>query len=149
RHLTAEMLLLWDRNFFSYDLWKAVTARDVKILARGKSNLILQPIRNLADGSYLAKIYQNASHRQKDHDGILVRVIRYTLDDPQRVGHGEVHVLITNLFDENLYPAAELILIYHERWEQELVYDEQKTHHDPRRATKPAQVRSETPAGVI
>ena len=35
----------------------------------------------------------------------MVRVIRYTLDDPQRVGHGEEHVLITNLLDEALYPA--------------------------------------------
>ena len=38
---------------------------------------------------------------------------------------------------------------YHERWEKEQVFDEQKTHQDPRRATKPAQLRSETPAGVI
>src|SRR4029077_6997511 len=68
---------------------------------------------------------------------------------PQRVGHGEVHILITNLFDEALYSAEELIILYHERWEQELVYDEQKTHQDPRRATKPAQLRSETPTGVI
>jgi hypothetical protein len=78
-------------------------------------------------------------------DGLL----RYTLDDPQRVGHSEVHVLITNLFDETLHPAMELIPLYHERWEEELVFDEQKTHQDPRRATKPAQLRSETPAGVI
>ena len=147
--LDLEMLLLWDRGFFSYDLWKAVTAQGVKILARVTSQLILQPIRNLADGSYLAKIYPSAYARQKDREGILVRVIRYTLDDPQRVGHGEVHTLLTNLFDEDLYPAEELIILYHERWEQELVYDEQKTHHDPRRATKPAHLRSETPAGVI
>jgi hypothetical protein len=149
RHLTGEMLLLEDRGFFSYDHWKELTSRDVKVLARVKSGLILPSIRNLADGSYLAKIYKNDYHRRKDRDGILVRVIRYTLDDPQRVGHGEEHVLITNLLDETLYPAEELIILYHERWEQELVYDEQKTHHDPRRATKPAQVRSETPAGVI
>ena len=42
----------------------------------------------------------------------------------------------------------ELILLYHERWEVELVYDEQKTHQDPRRAEKPAHLRSETPEGV-
>jgi Insertion element 4 transposase N-terminal/Transposase DDE domain len=149
RHLTAEMLLLEDRGFFSYDHWKAVMSRGAKILARVKSGLILEPIRHLADGSYLAKIYRTAYNRQKDRDGILVRVIRYTLDDPQRVGHGEVHVLITNLLGENLYPAEELIILYHERWEQELVYDEQKTHQDPKRVTKPAQVRSQTPAGVI
>jgi Insertion element 4 transposase N-terminal/Transposase DDE domain len=149
RHLTAEMLLIWDRNFFSYRLWKAVTARAVKLLARVKSNLILRPIRDLADGSYLAKVYPTPEDRRKDRQGIVVRVIRYTLDDPQRVGHGEVHTLITNLLDEGVYPAQELIMLYHERWEQELVYDEQKTHQDPRRATKPAHLRSETPAGVI
>jgi hypothetical protein len=149
RHLGPEMLLLWDRGFFSYGLWKAVTARRVKILARVTCQLTLKPIRTLADGSYLAKIYKSPYDRQKDRDGIEVRVIRYTLDDPQRVGHGEVHTLITSLFDEDLYPSRELIILYHERWEQELVFDEQKTHQDPRRATKPAHLRSETPAGVI
>jgi Insertion element 4 transposase N-terminal/Transposase DDE domain len=149
RHLTPEMLLLWDRNFFSYKLWKELTSRDVKLLARVTSRLILKPIRNLADGSYLAKIYRTPYDRQKDRGGIEVRVIRYTLDDPQRVGHSEEHVLLTNLFDEELYPAMELIPLYHERWEEELVFDEQKTHQDPRRATKPAQLRSETPAGII
>jgi hypothetical protein len=149
RHLSAEMLLLVDRGFFSYELWRRLDSTGVKLLARVVKNLILRPIRNLSDGSYLAKIYKSAYDREKDRDGILVRVIRYTLDDPQRVGHGEAHVLITNLLDETLYPAEELIILYHERWEQELVYDEQKTHQDPRRATKPAQLRSETPAGVI
>jgi Insertion element 4 transposase N-terminal/Transposase DDE domain len=149
RHLTREMLLLWDRGFFSSELWQQMAAREVKVLARVKGQLILRPIRHLADGSYLAKVYKSAYDREKDRDGIVVRVIRYTLDDPQRVGHGEEHVLITNLLDENLYPAMELILLYHERWEEEQVFDEQKTHQDPRRATKPAQLRSETPAGVI
>jgi hypothetical protein len=149
RHLTSEMLLLWDRGFFSSELWKQMIAREVKVLARVQSRLILRPLRHLSDGSYLAKIYKNPSERAQDRDGILVRVIRYTLDDPQRVGHGEEHVLITDLLDEKLYPAMELIILYHERWEEEQVFDEQKTHQDPRRATKPAQLRSETPAGVI
>jgi hypothetical protein len=61
----------------------------------------------------------------------------------------EEHVLITNLVDEDLYPAMEMIILYHERWEEELVFDEQKTHQDPRRASKPTHLRSETPAGVI
>lgn len=149
RHLDPEMLLLWDRGFFSYELWQKLQTRRVQVLARVTGQLTLRPIRTLADGSYLAKIYKSFYNREKDRDGILVRVIRYTLDDPQRVGHGEVHVLITNLLDEDRYPAEELIILYHERWEQELVFDEQKTHHDPRRATKPAQLRSETPAGVL
>jgi len=149
RHLTSEMLLLWDRGFFSYELWGQMIARGVKVLARVKVGLILRPIRHLSDGSYLAKIYRSPTDRAKDRDGVVVRVIRYTLDDPQRAGHGEEHVLITNLLDEKLYHSNELIILYHERWEEELVFDEQKTHQDPRRATKPAHLRSETPAGVI
>src|SRR3954451_13570798 len=148
-HLEPEMLLLWDRGFFSYELWRRMAARGVKVLARVQCRLILRPIEPLSDGSYLAKIYKSPYDRAKDRDGVVVRVIRYTLDDPQRVGHGEEHVLITNLLDEELYPANELIILYHERWEEELVFDEQKTHQDPRRASKPAHLRSETPAGVI
>jgi hypothetical protein len=149
RHLSAEMLLLLDQGFFSYELWRQLVATEVKLLARVVKTLILRPIRTLADGSYLAKVYKSAYDRQKDRDGILVRVIRYTLDDPQRVGHGEVHILLTNLFDEAFSSAEDLIMLYHQRWEQELVYDEQKTHQDPRRATKSAHLRSETPAAVI
>jgi len=144
-----DALLLWDRGFFSYGLWKLLISRQIHLLARVKSNLILRPIKKLSDGSYLAKIYPRPYDREKDRHGMVVRVIRYKLDDPQRVGHGEEHVLVTNLFDEKLYPAGELILLYHERWEEELVFDEQKTHQDPRRASKPANLRSETPAGVI
>ena len=149
RHLDATMLLLLDRGFFSYWVWKQLTATGVKLLVRVTSQLILKPIQNLADGSYLAKVYPSTYARQKDRDGIVVRVVRYTLDDPERVGHGQVHVLLTNLLDEAECPASELIILYHERWEEELTFDEQKTHQDPRRATKPAHLRSETPAGVI
>jgi len=149
RYVTPDMLLIWDRNFFSYDLWKSLNSRGIQVLARAKANLVLEPIQRLSEGSYLAKIYPTWYARQKDRDGIVVRVVKYTLDDPQRVGHQEEHTLLTNLLDEQAYPANELISGYHERWEHELVYDEQKTHQDPRRATKPANLRSETPAGVV
>jgi len=142
------MLLLLDRGFFSYALWKTLILREIKVLARVRNDLILRPILRLVDGSYLAKIYPKNARRQ-DRDGIVVRVIRYQLDDSQRVGHNEEHVLMTNLLDAEIFPAGELIGGYHERWEHELVFDEQKTHQNPRRATKPAHLRSETPAGVI
>jgi hypothetical protein len=149
RHLTPAMLLLLDRAFFSYERWRQLQTTGVKLLVRVVKSLILRPVRVLSDGSYLAKVYRNDSDRRKDRDGVMVRVIRYALDDPQRVGHGEEHVLITDLLDEVAQPATELIILYHERWEEELTFDEQKTHQDPRRATKPAHLRSETPAGVI
>lgn len=145
--IPEDALLLEDRGFFSYEDWKALHLR-TKLLIRVKSNLVLKPLRRLSDGSYVAKIYPTCYDREKDRNGIEVRAIEYTLDDPQRTGHGETHRLLTNLLDETAYPALELILLYHERWEEELVFDEQKTHLDPRRAEKPAQLRSESPDGV-
>jgi hypothetical protein len=146
--IPADALLIEDRGFFSYEHWKTLDARSVKLLLRVKSNMILRPIQRLPDGSYLAKIYPSSYARDKDRDGIVVRVIEYTLDDPQRTGHGQKHLLLTNLFDHETYPALELACQYHERWEEELVFDEQKTHQDPRRPGKAAQLRSQTPAGV-
>jgi hypothetical protein len=42
------------------------------------------------------------------------------------------------------YPALELIHEYHERWEEEIVFDEQMKHQDPCRAEKTTNYRSET-----
>ena len=65
RHIPAGSLLLEDRGFFSYSLWKRALAEHVQLLARVKSNLIPEPIRHLSDGSYLAKIYRNFYDRRK------------------------------------------------------------------------------------
>lgn len=149
KHLPPDSLLLTDRGFFSYYQWEMAISRGIKMLARVKCNTLLKPIEQLSDGSFLAKIYPSGQERRHDEKGILVRAIRYTLDEPGRTGHGEVHSLITNLLDVDSHPADKLIVLYHERWEHEAVYDEQKTHHDPRRVHKPAQLRSQTPAGVV
>jgi hypothetical protein len=147
-HLPSDSLLLEDRGFFSYRNWKTLDMRGTKLLVRLKKDLILRPIERLPDGSFLAKIYPSSADRDRDRNGIVIRVIEYTLDDPQRTGHGEVHRLGTNLFDHTLCPAKELACLYHERWEEELVFDEQKTHQDPRRPSKPTHLRSQTPEGV-
>ena len=146
--IPPDALLMEDRGFFSYDDWKALDSRGITMLVRVKNHMVLEPFQKLLDGSYLAKIYPSSADRDKDRNGILVRVIEYTLDDPQRVGHAEQHRFITNLLDPETYPAFEMICDYHQRWEEELTFDEQKTHHDPRRAEKPANMRSETPDGV-
>ena len=146
--IPADALLLEDRGFFSYDHWKTLHSQGIQLLIRMKSNLILQSMERWPDGSYLAKIFPSSYDRVKDRNGIVVRVVEYQLDDPQRTGHQETHRLVTNLMDAALFPALELACNYHQRWEIELVFDEQKTHQDPRRASKPAHLRSQTPAGV-
>jgi len=145
RSLEEDMLVLWDRGFHSYDLWKAVTDTSAQLLARVKEHLVLKPIQGLSDGSYLAKIYPNPKSRRNDLHGILVRVIDYTIDDPKRPGHRQKHCLITSLLDPLLYPARDLICLYHERWEIEIGLDEIKVHQNENRTV----LRSKTPPGVI
>ena len=144
KFLTSNMLLLWDRNFLSYGTVRQVKTQRAHLLARIKKNLIFQPIRHLDDGSFLAKLYRSAQDRRHDTDGILVRIIEYTFDDPNRSGSGEKHRLLTTLVDENEHPAETLIVRYHERWEEELAIDEIKTHQRERPV-----LRSETPQGVL
>ena len=142
--LTPGMLLIWDRNFLSYQRVAGVLHQGAHLLARVRKGLIFQPIRHLADGSYLAKLYRDATDRKHDRDGIVVRIIDYTFDDPNRPGHGQHHRLITTLLDAQLDPAPVLIELYHVRWEQELAIDEFKTHQIQRPV-----LRSRTPAGVV
>jgi hypothetical protein len=130
-------------------LLRSIVSTGAQFLVNVPSTPRLDPFRVLSDGSYLARVYATTQDRIHHRGGFVVRVVRYTLDDPQRTGHGEKRRLVTTLLDERQHPARALIALYHERWEHELVYDEQKTHQDPRRATKTTHLRSETPAGVV
>jgi Insertion element 4 transposase N-terminal/Transposase DDE domain len=143
--LEPGMLLLWDRGFFSYELVRRVLATGARLLARVRARLTLTPLRRLADGSYLAKLYPSAKARAQDRDGFVVRVIEYTHDDPNRPGCGERHRLITDLLNPDDLPAAEAPGVYHERWEEELSLDEIKAHLSGREVP----VRSKRPAGVV
>jgi len=144
RFLQEGMLLLWDRNFLSYDLVQQGRRRGAHLLARVKNHLVFRPLRRLGDGSYLAKLYPSPRHRDRDEGGVVVRIIEYTLNDPGRPGSGEKHRLLTTLLGAARHPAKRLIVLYHERWEEELTIDEIKTHQRERPV-----LRSETPAGVV
>lgn len=144
KFLQAGMLLLWDRNLLKYDPVQQVLQQKAQLLARIKSDLKLVPLQHLPDRSYLARLYRTRDDRRHDRKGILVRVIRYTLDDPRRPGHGQEHRLLTTLLDHRLHPAKTLIELYHMRWEEELAIDELKTH-----AMQRPVLRSQIPAGVI
>jgi hypothetical protein len=114
RSLRPDVLLLRDRGFLSYRIVLEVRQQGAHLLARIEKDLIFEPIRVLDDGSYLSKLYRNSIDRQEDRDGILVRIIEYTFDDPGRPGSGEPHRLSTTPLDEGLDPAATLIVGDHE-----------------------------------
>lgn len=144
RCLQADLLLLWDRHFLTYATVSAVRERGAHLLARITANRVFQPIEILADGSYLAKLYRTSADRRRDRNGLVVRIIEYTLNDPTRPGAGQRHRLLTTLLDAELDPATTLVCLYHERWEEELTLDELKTHQRERPV-----LRSQTPAGVV
>jgi len=144
RSIGPGMLLLWDRNFHSFEMIRATRARGADYLGRAKTNLIFEPTEVLADGSFLAAVYPTPYDRLRRRGGIPVRVIEYALDTPAGPGR-ERYRLITSLLDERTFPAEQLARAYHERWEVETALDELKVHQ----WAHPRPLRSQHPREVV
>ena len=122
------VLLLADRGFIGFDLWRAAAATGAQLVWRAKTNQVLPVDRQLGDGSYLSRIYAARDQRAK-RDPIVVRVVEYTLGkDPGRHQQPGPYRLLTTILDPDQAPAAELAALYHQRWEFETTLDELKTH---------------------
>ena len=137
-------LVLWDRGFQNVAMVEAVQARGADFLGRLPATVRPVPVRALADGTLLVRL-RPVDHPRRDRGAhVVVRLIRYTLDDPQRPGHRVEHRLVTALLDPAAAPARELVAAYHRRWEVESALDELKTHQRPARP-----LRSRKPLGVV
>jgi Insertion element 4 transposase N-terminal/Transposase DDE domain len=144
RSVGPGMLLLWDRNFHSFEMIRATQARGADFLGRAKVNLIFEPTEVLADGSFLAAVYPSPYDRLRRVGGHPVRIIEYALDTPEEVGR-ERYRLVTSLLDECTFPAKQLAAVYHERWEIETTLDEVKVHQ----WAHPKPLRSQAPREVV
>jgi len=136
--LHAGMLLLADRGFYGFGLWRQAAATGADLLWRVKNSAVLPVAEQLADGSYLSRIYA-ARDKNRHADPITVRVIEYTL-----AGQATVYRLITTILDPARAPATDLAALYAQRWELETSLDELKTHQGAPRMV----LRSQTPGGV-
>jgi hypothetical protein len=145
RSVEPDMLVLMDRGLYSYELVAQVRQRGAHVLCRLSSSVQPRRVRTLPDGSYLAYIYPTDARRRRAGEHLLVRIIDYTFDDPNRPGYEEVHRVLTTLLDPDRSPALDLIALYQERWEIELVIDEIDTHQ--RLLDRP--LRSLVPVGVL
>jgi hypothetical protein len=146
RSVEPGMLVMIDIGFFSYDMVHNILfIRGAHVLARVGAHMMLKPVTRLNDGSYTAYIYPSDYRRRKAGERLLVRVIEYTVSDPNRPGYGIIHRLVTSLLNPDQAPALDLACAYHERWEIELAIDEMDTHQ--REAGAP--LRSRKPLGVI
>jgi IS4 transposase len=93
----------------------------------------------LPDGSFLSTFYESQTDRRHKRNGIVVRVVEYTLDGAQDAEPS--YRLATTVLDPAMASAKEFAALYHERWEIEAAFDELKTHLRGRQIT----LRSKTP----
>lgn len=142
RSLTPEMLLTLDTGLYGAPFWQAVTQKGAAVLGRVPSHALKRGERHLSDGTTLTTMRCRQAGRTIS---VPVRLICYQITDP-RVGNPEtLYRLATTLLDPATAPAEELITLYHERWEAELVVDELKNHQHL--SLRP--LRSLTPDGVL
>ncbi|MFA1544123.1 IS4 family transposase [Actinomadura monticuli] len=135
--LRAGMLLLADRNFAVKALVTAIAGPQgtgADLLIRCKSTRPLPRLENLADRSWRSVL-----------GGVPIRVIDAQITAAlsgggHRTGH---YRLITTLLDPRRHPAAEIVKLYHRRWEIETAYLELKSTTLGGRV-----LRSRTPQGV-
>jgi hypothetical protein len=142
------MLLLADRNFYSYQLWNAAAGTGAHLLWRVKDSMHLPVARPLPDGSWLTHINDPAAvrrritrngHRRRrgsklppDHGplpGITARVIEFWLAVTTEGGavRTERYRLISTLTDWRAAPAPDLAAGYAWRWAIETGFGEFKT----------------------
>lgn len=124
--LSKGMLCLADRNFFGFELWNQARATGADLIWRVKKNLRLPCETRLPDGSYLSRVYASPKDQRHGRNGVVVRVIEYTLEGVP--GAEPIYRLLTTILDHEAAAAAELAALYHERWEIETALDELKTH---------------------
>jgi hypothetical protein len=142
-HVPNDSLTMVDRGFLAASpllaLQRAGTNRHW--LVRAKASTRGRVVQEFATGDTLIEMRVSAAARRAEPGLPLVwhaRAICY-----QRPG-GKPRWLLTSLLDPARYPAAELIALYHERWEMELGYDEMKTVMLAREEA----IRSHSPAAI-
>jgi len=163
RSITSGMLLLMDRGFYSAALFATLTQLGAHGLCRLASNRLLGKAEQvLCDGSYLITL--TSKDDPQIREPLTLRVITYrllpqaaSLLEQVTASHSQhasgttnpnvhqIHRLVTTLLDPVQAPALDLIELYYERWEVELVIDEIKEHQ--RLAQEP--LVSKYPIGVF
>jgi len=139
--LEPGMVLLADRGFTGFALWRQAAATGADLLWRAKNNVTPRQIEVLADGSWLGEMRLNNAKLNTEH--IVVRVVDYTVADGRDVETGPFR-LFTTMLDPTEVSATELAVAYAQRWEIESAFDELKTHQ---RGSKMV-LRSKSPALV-
>ncbi len=153
-----------DERVLAQDLWAQVPADAVVMADRNfwNAGVVIPLARDEQNRHWLIRAWVATRGRVVETRGpgdVLVELpvsARARRHDPTRPRTWVVRALqyqrrgfrpqwrLTSLVDPVAYPAAEVIALYHERWEMEVAYDEVKTELLEREET----IRSQRPAGV-
>lgn len=125
-NLEPGVLLIADRNFYGFQLWRQAAATGADLLWRVGKNLKPRHLETLSDGSWLAQVRQSSGPRRRQAEPVTVRVIDYTIDDGRE--NPENYRLLTTILDPDQASGRELAAAYSDRWEIESTFDELKTH---------------------
>jgi len=144
--LEPGMLLLADRGFFSYALWRKAIGTGADLLWRVRTDKSAPKpthVEDLRDGSWLAHLRRATPAAARREEPMLVRVVDYTIDDGRE--NPTSYRLFTTLLDPDEVTAVDLAAAYTQRWEIELAFDELKTHQRGPRTV----LRSKSPDLVL
>src|SRR5450759_2959505 len=144
--LEPGMLLLADRGFFSYALWRKAIGTGADLLWRVRTDKSAPKpghVQDLPDGSWLAHLRRTTPAAARREEPMLVRVIDYTIEDGRE--NPTTYRLFTTLLDPGEVTAVDLAAAYTRRWEIELTFDELKTHQRGPRTV----LRSKSPDLVL
>jgi hypothetical protein len=141
--LPDKSLTILDRGYVNYRVFAKLVASGVDrhLMLRMRADMKYERLELLPDGSELALLRPSAEALRREPDvtpSLKVRVVHYQHPD------GKPSRLCVTLLDPALYPAKDLMKLYHERWEIEVAYDELKTHMLQRKES----LRSQRPVGV-
>jgi len=149
---------------YAEELWPSVPDNSVCILDRGffAAGILLLLSQHGSNRHWLTRAKSNLAWRLVEKLGRGDQIVEMDIRHPARSKHPWLpatwrmraisycrkgfrpQILLTSMLDPVAFPAAELVALYHERWEIELAYDEIKTEMLDRQET----LRSKKPQSV-
>ena len=136
--LEPGMLNLADRGFFSMDRFLRFSATGAHLCWRvknGAKSVPLKTIRTLPDGSELVVLHESdgmrARRRRDTGDPAAARLpdtkarlVQFAIVTRTRSGRAKTSVIrvLTTLLDHEEFPAAEIAVLYAERWQIEIAF---------------------------
>ncbi|UCC82502.1 MAG: IS4 family transposase [Gemmatimonadota bacterium] len=152
RDLVSEVapgcLILVDSGLFAYDLLWGIRSRGANFVARIGAQAKPKVLRELGPGDAIVEVTLRSYHRKRHRDMPRKWTLRMITYRPE--GADEEIRLLTDLMPESGFTHEELADLYHDRWEDETIFDEMKTHLcECATVNRPVVFRSKTPDRVV